>query len=480
MVAEEVIVYSQHAGGSAAHEWRSDGYGSYTVAQASGVAQGTKIVIRLTPECKEQFASAKTVESVIKKYSNFVNFPIVLNGSPVNTVQAIWAMDKNKVTDEQHLEFYRFIGNAWDEPKNRLWYNADVPVSIKALLYVPGSHMERMGMGQQDPGVSLYSRKVLIQPKSAAILPEWLRFLKGIVDSEDIPLNISRETMQDSSLIRKLNRALTTRIIKWLGDEAKKDPLKHQEFFSEFGTFLKEGICMDATHRHSLVPLLRYESSKADGVTTFEDYISRMPEDQEEIFYLPAPNRALAEMSPYYETFNAKGTEVFFVYQTIDPFVLDNIRVFKDKKVVNIEQSIGSTAEDSKPQQDWAVEFCSWLKGQLGDRVIEVKPSNRLVNSPCVLVNHDTAAYRHMMKLNSMDSQMFGTKEELEVNLDHKIIKQLNNIRENKPELAAMVAEQVYDNALVAAGILEDPRSMLSRLNGLLESAMDGKDEPPQ
>jgi len=345
--------------------------------------------------------------------------------------------------------------------------------------------MEKMGMGRQDPGVSLYSRKVLIQPKSEAILPDWLRFLKGVVDCEDIPLNISRESMQDTPLLRKLNRALTTRIIKWLKEEAKTKPEDYKNFFDEFGRFLKEGVCIDSSNRQALVPLLRYESSHATGgvQTSFDDYVDRMDVDQKEVYYLTAPNRYLAESSPYYEAFSAKGVEVFFVYQGIDAFVMDNIREFKDKKVVNVESSSvdmefaragkGMTSEESSS-------FCLWLARTLGSsKVVKVKPSQRLVNSPCIVVNHDSAAYREMMKMVSTDSDSYGTRQELEVNLDHNILIKLNAIREAKPELAKEVAEQVFDNALVAAGILDDPRSMITRINSLLETCMEAKMEAP-
>ena len=484
MVGSKVEVFSQSSTdpSAPAHCWSSNGDGSYTIAEASGVTAGTKIVIHLNEDSLD-FASAGFLEGIIKKYSSFVGFPISLNGEAVNSVQAIWTRSQNEVSEEDHLEFYKFISNAYDAPQKRLWYTGDVPLSIKAVLYVPGTHMEKMGMGRQDPGVSLYSRKVLIQPKSDAILPDWLRFLKGVVDCEDIPLNISRESMQDTPLLRKLNRALTTRIIKWLKDEAKKNPEDYQTLFDEFGRFLKEGVCIDTANRQALVPLLRYESSNSEAQTSFEEYIERMGPEQKEVYYLTAPNRALAEASPYYEAFSAKGIEVFFVYDGIDAFVMDNIREFKDKKVVNVESSDLDMELDSKggmtPEE--SAEFCTWLQSTLGsDKVVNVKPSQRLVSSPCIVVNHDSAAYREMMKLAKMDTDLFGTRQELEVNLEHNILVKLNQIRDSKPELAKDVADQVFDNALVAAGILDDPRSMITRINSLLEICMepDSKESP--
>jgi len=370
MVGSKIKVYSKSSTESDAvgHLWSSDGDGSYTIAEVSGVSNGTKIVIELNEESLE-YTEDTILEGIIKKYSSFVGYPIHLNGQSVNTVEAIWSMDQSKVSDEDHYEFYKYISGAYDQPQKRLSYSGDVPLSIKAVLYVPGSHMEKFGMGRQDPGVSLYSRKVLIQPKSEAILPEWLRFLKGVVDCEDIPLNISRESMQDTPLLRKLNRALTTRVIKWIKEEAKKDEVSYKIFFDEFGRFLKEGICIDSTHRNSLVPLLRYESSHQDGGdVSFEKYIERMEKEQKEIYYLTAPNRALAEASPYYEAFKEKGMEVFFVYDNIDAFVMDNIREFQDKKIVSVEASnldMNLSSQNGLSEADGKA-FCSWMEQILG------------------------------------------------------------------------------------------------------------------
>jgi len=478
MVGDQVQVFSQSVDDTQdGYSWHSDGSGSYKLAQASGVKAGTKIVIQLNEESKN-FGDEKFLAGIVKKYSNFVGFPVYLNGEKLNSVQAIWTMDKNSVTEEQHLEFYRFIAGAWDAPQMRLSYNADVPLSIKTLLYVPGGHMEKMGMGRMDPGVGLYSRKVLIQPKSEAILPDWLRFMKGVVDCEDIPLNISRESMQDSSLVRKLNRAITSKVVRWLKEESKKKPEDYQKFYDEFGGFLKEGICMDGTHRHNLIPLMRYESSAAEGSTSFDEYVERMGEEQNEVYYLTAPSRALAEASPYYEAFKSKGIEVFFAYENIDPFVMDNIREYKDKKVVYIEASNldMDVSSSSSFDEEATTAFCAWLSETLGSgKVAGVKPSKRLVSSPCIVVNHDSAAYKQMMKLTKMDTEMYGTRQELEINMEHNIVVRLNEIRDSNPKLAGIVAEQVYDNALVAAGILDDPRSMIDRINELMEACMDNQ-----
>lgn len=304
MVAEKVEVFSQSASGGESHVWSSDGSGSYEVAAASGVSRGSKIVIHLKDSCKD-YATAARVEAIIRRYSNFVSFPIVLNGETVNTVQALWTKSESEVTEEEYTEFYKFIANAFDEPAYRIIFKADAPIELKTLFFIGSSHSEKFGYARLEPGVSLYSRKVLIERNSPDILPDWLRFVRGVVDSEDLPLSLSREKMQDSRLILKIKDVLTRRIIRFLEQQSTKEPEKFEKFFQEFGQFIKEGICTDFQNKNSLAKLLRYESSQLDAgkLTTLDEYISRASPEQNELYYLCAPSRAIAEASPYFEAF---------------------------------------------------------------------------------------------------------------------------------------------------------------------------------
>lgn len=272
---------------------------------------GTKIVLQLKDD-STKFADRSTVEQAVKKHSSFVSFPIRVNGTAVNTVGALWTRSPSEITDEQHAEFYRFIAHAYDEPQYRLQYRTDSPLSIRSLLYVPERHTEIFGMGRMEPGVNLYSRRVLIQAKSKILLPEWCRFVKGVVDSEDIPLNISREHMQDSALINKLKDVVTTRICKWLDDESKRDGDKFLEFWRDFGLFIKEGVCVDAAHRKDAAKLLRYETNLTEEgkPCSLKEYVGRMNSEQKYIFYCLAPSRKIALDSPYIEPLIKKGYEV--------------------------------------------------------------------------------------------------------------------------------------------------------------------------
>jgi HSP90 family molecular chaperone len=285
MVADKVDVYTRSslADDAEALRWSSDGLGAYTVARvdAAEAPRGSKVVLHLKDDVKE-FSQDGVVERIIKKYSNFVNFPIFIGegeeAKKVNTVQALWSLEPHTVSEEQHGEFYKFVANAYDDPMYTLHFRSDAPIEIKSLFYIGQTHQEKYGMGRMEPGVSLYSRKVLIEQNSKALLPDWMRFARGVVDSEDIPLNISRESMQDSRLIQRIRKVLTKRFIKFLEKNAKDDAAQYRTFFDEFGHFLKEGICTDYESKDDLAKLLRFATSALpEGELTSLDECVRRP-----------------------------------------------------------------------------------------------------------------------------------------------------------------------------------------------------------
>jgi len=277
MVADEVTVFSREHGAAVGHCWKSTGDGAYELSEATHVSAGTKIVLKLKAG-ESKFASRYAVESNLRKYSSFVGFPVSVDGERANTIEALWTKGKNEVTQEQHNDFFRFIAQDFTDPRYTLHFSADAPLSIKALFYVPETHMEKWGMARQEAGVSLYSRRVLIQPKCEKLLPEWMRFVKGVVDSEDLPLNISRESMQDSALMRKLSNVLSRRVLKFLQERAKKDEVAYLSFFKEFGNYIKEGVCSDFDLKGEAAKLLRFESTAGaeEELISLDDYISRM------------------------------------------------------------------------------------------------------------------------------------------------------------------------------------------------------------
>jgi TNF receptor-associated protein 1 len=479
MAAKRVRVYTRSwRNGEPGHVWTSDGGGSYEIEASEDQRRGAKIVVELKDDCDE-FAQEWRVREILERYSAFVTFPISLNGQRVNTVQALWLRNKNEVKDEEYTEFYKFQAHAHDEPRLRLHFSADAPLAINALLFVPKENTEKLGFARIEPGVALYCRKVLIDAKPKALLPEWLRFLRGVVDSEDLPLNISRETMQDKALIEKLGRVITKRLLKFFDEEAKARPDGYNEFFAEFGIFLKEGAATDFTHKEALMKLLRFESSLTEkGKTTaLADYVSRLTGEQKEIYYLVGPSRTAIESGPYLEAFKARNLEVLFCYETVDEYVMSNVREFDGKKIVAADHSEVKLTELPKPEgalgEAEVKTLSAWLKETLGERVAEVTVGERLVDSPVLALNADKMMSPHMkrmmraMKREEADSPL---RVNLEINPRHLAIKRLFETHTTNPERAKLVAEQLLDNALINAGLLDDANAMVARLNKLLET----------
>ncbi len=480
MVAKKVTVLSRaFAPDETGWQWTSEGMGGYELAPAADLPRGTKITLELKDDAKD-FAKESTIERIIHRYSSFVPFPIELNGKRLNTVQAIWARSKNEIKEDEYNEFYTFVGHDHDQPLFRLHFSADAPLAIQALLFVPQRNFETLGMGRIDSEVNLYCRKILIQAKAKGLFPEWLRFLKGVVDSEDLPLNISRETMQDTTLMQKLNKVLTSRFLKFLEEQSEKEADAYGKFYHEYQRFLKEGVVTDFTHKEALGKLLRFESSSLDKgkLTSLADYVQRMSGGQKEIYCLLAANRESAEASPYFEVFRERKFEVLFLYDAWDEFVMEHLHTFDGKplKLAEKAELNLSAKKENALSEEASKSLAHWLKETLGDKVNEVRASQRLVESPAVVVDADkfmTANMRHIMKAMKQDGpELPAARHDLEINPAHPIMARLDAMRQKDAALAGSVAEQILDNARVAAGLLEDPRAMLTRLNQLLEKVL--------
>jgi TNF receptor-associated protein 1 len=481
MVATEVKVYTHSWRKDAEHlMWTSDGATGYDIVTSEGQRRGCKLVLALKDDAAD-FAKASEIKRILAKYSNFVGFPIHLNGERVNTVEALWLKNKNEVTEEQYKEFYKFATHSWDDPKYTFHFNADAPLNINALLFTPSHNPEQMGMGQIEPGVSLYCRKVLIDSKPKKFLPDWMRFVRGVVDSEDLPLNISRETMQDSALFRKLGQVVQGRVLKFLEREADGDAKKYGEFYKDFARFLKEGVATDFENKEAIAKLLRFESS----LTTEEDtvglsaYVKRMNDDQKAIYYQIAPSREAIETGPYIEAFKSRGIEVLYLYETIDDYVVSALGKFEDKELKSVtagDVDLGESESEGEPlSKEDADKLCAWLKERLTGRVQEVRSGKRLVNSPAMALIPEgemTPQFRQMMRALKKTAELGETSVILEVNPTHPIVKRLAATTESNPDLAGLVAEQVLDGALMSAGLLEDPHDMITRMNKLMEKAL--------
>lgn len=485
MVADEVTVYTRSwrpEGESLV--WTSDGKTGYEIEDSEEeLERGSRIVLKLREECAD-FAEDGRIKQILENYSSFVSFPILIGEDRINTVEAIWRKKKSEVTDEQYNEFYKFASKAFDEPRYRMHFSADMPIEINALLFVPTENTELFGMGQMEAGVSLYCKNVLIDEKPEGLLPEWLRFLRGVIDSADIPLNISRESMQDSSLVRKLNRVVTKRFLKFLDAEAKDDADKYKEFYAKFGRFLKEGIVVDFDHRESLAKLLRFESSMTEKgeQTSFEEYATRAKDDQDKIYYLAGTDRAAVEAGPYLEALKSRGLEVIFFTDNIDEYLLQHLNEFDGKSLVSAASAGLELEEDDSIEQagealpeETVTALCEYLKEELGEAVEKVEAGKRLVSSPVAVLTpeHGMAPQmRQMMQAMNPDEPLPPVQVEMEINSHHPLIHSLAEARESNPELAKLVASQLFDQALLAAGLLDDRTSLVDRGFQLMEQAL--------
>lgn len=509
MVGEKVDVRSRSALAENQDEpklWSSAGTGSYTIEElGEDIRQerGSSIVIHLKDDCWG-FCDETRIQGILKRYSNFVNFPIFLNGKRVNTMEAIWSKDPKSIEYEEYSAFYKYIANAVDEPLDIYHFRVDAPLDVKALLFIPSFHGEKYGMGRMENGVSLYSRKVLIESKSPDIVPEWMRFVRGVVDSEDLPLAISREKAQDSALISKLRRALTRKFVAHLSSIVKKDRSKFiDEFYKEYAFFIKEGICQDYEWQTALSKLLYFETSKntESQLKSLDEYISSMRPEQKDIYYLVAPTRTAALESPYLEAFENAGVEVIFLFTAIDDFVMANLEKYEGRKLVSVEKSdidLGDLTKDENNEKKEdnlydadrelssaeCLEFCEWFRTEVGtEKVASCTVTTRLTSSPAIVTDNESGAMRRMMRLvDTSDGNRDGIplpKQHVQVNPKHAVIVGIHDLIKKEPTLAKVLAEQVYDNCLVAAGLLDDSRSMLPRLNDILMCVVKGAETKP-
>lgn len=490
MVADKIEVYTRSSKtGSAAYKWSSDGSGTYEIQEAESVPIGTKIVVHLKTECRE-FSDDDTVKEIIKKYSNFIGSPIYLNNEQVNSIKPLWLMEPKEVTNEQHIEFYKFISTSYDKPRFTLHYKTDVPLSIRAVLYIPEGKPGLFEMSRDsDVGVALYSRKILIKSKAENILPKWLRFVKGVVDSEDIPLNLSRELLQNSALITKLRTVLTNKLLKFLNESANKDPVGYETFYRDYSVFLKEGIVTSGvrSEKEDIGKLLRFESSRLERGqrTSLSEYCARQKEDQRSVYYLAAPSRELAESSPYYESLKKRNMEVLFCYEMYDELVLLELKEFAGRSLVSVENDMQKDGNDtadsvigSEGLQDSEInELTTWLKTTLTGKVFNVRTTQKLDSHPCVIMVQEMASARHFIRTQAAnmneESRYALLQPQLEINAKHPIIKKLHKLMSSDVELATMVAQQLFSNAMVTAGLVVDARNLITNINDLLVKALD-------
>ncbi|MCU0491141.1 MAG: molecular chaperone HtpG [Chloroflexaceae bacterium] len=481
MVADKVTVTSRSYQAEAeAACWESTGGNTFTITHAEKAERGTTIVLHLKDDADE-FANDWKLEQIVKKHSNFVAFPIYSGERRLNEQQALWRKPAREVKAEQYPEFYRQLTMDFDEPLLHLHLSTDVPVDLHTILFVPAKRERGILERRIEGKIKLYSRKILIQEDANDLLPNFFRFLEGLVDSEDLPLNVSREMVQSSPVLQRIRKTLTGRLFKELNELAEKDADKYAAFWKEFGPFIKEGLATDYEFRDELTKLLRFNTTKSgENLATLADYKSRMLEGQTEIYYVQANDLEAARRSPHLDPLEARGLEVLLMHDLMDGFMLGNFREYEGLKLRNIDDAsleLPGEAPASAVQvsdEDFA-RLCARVKAVLGEeKVTSVRASELLRENPARLVTEKNTPGREMQRI----QQMLGreTKIEprvLELNRGHALIANLagrNSANSDDPVVAA-VAEQLYDNALLLEGLLTNPAAMVPRLQALLEAA---------
>lgn len=485
MVAEWVRVTSRSFRPDAqAVTWYATGDDSYEVGAAEMNERGTRIEIKLKEDAAE-FAEEYRVKNIVHKHSDYIGFPIYIGTEekPVNKQISLWRTSRNEVKEEDYKDFYRQTTLDFEDPLLHIHMVTDAPVQLYALLYLPAKSERNMFSLRKDDGLKLYSRNILIDEYNKDLLPEYLRFVQGVVDSEDLPLNVSRETVQSSGLMPKLKKVLTNQVIKELESLAKKDAEKYNSFWQEFGVYLKQGVAASPADTETITPLLRFKTNLApEAWSSLEEYASRMKDGQKVIYYLVGEDPKSVLRSPHLDSFHAKGLEVLLLTEPMDSFMLMGLRKFKDYELKNAagaeadgeDQPKAESEAEKIPEGDFN-SLIERFKQVLGERVTDVRASKRLVQSVARLVDADANSNPDLQRVYKYLGKEYEIpKKVLELNPSHEILKNLLKLDAGS-ELGNIVIEQIFDSALLVEGIHPDPSSMAPRVQQLIEAALAGK-----
>jgi molecular chaperone HtpG len=502
MLADTIDVYSRKAGEDTLWKWSSDGQGAFSVDEVGAddeegkklEGQGTRIICHLNDEGKE-YASRWKVQDVIKKYSNHIAFPIFMTyekteyddkgkekGSEtvteqVNSANALWKRSKSELSDEDYKEFYKTLSHEQDEPLFWLHTQAEGTLEYTTLFYVPKNAPFDMNYADYRPGVKLYVRRVFITDDEKELMPTYLRFLRGIIDSEDLPLNVSREILQQNRVMTNIKTASVKKVLAELKRIALEDPDSYKAFTEQYNRPLKEGLYTDFAHKEDLMELVRFKSTKAEGYTSLAEYKDRMLPDQKAIYYITGDKESTLRNSPLLEAYKKKDIEVLIMDDDVDEIVVPGLMKYQDIDLKAVNRSdagedLNEKADKKKEKETKPV--VEKVKKALGERVKEVKVSVRLADSPsCIVVdeNDPTFQMQSMMKAMGQGAEMPDIVPILEINPDHEIVKKLKDLEDE--DRIADVASLLLDQALLVEGVqLKDPADFVKRLNRVMGSAL--------
>lgn len=529
MVAKEVKVRTKsYSKDEDAYEWTSDGTGQFTIQKIEKKKRGTDVILYLNEEDKD-FLNEYRIENIIKKYSNFVPFPIYIfeleegetpetgkikveeeeeeegeeekKLEPVNETQPLWKKDKNEISDDEYKEFYHYISNRYDDYLRVINYQVSGQVRFRSILYIPESATNDMLQPEEDYGLSLYSKNVMIMKYCKELIPQWMRFVKGVLESDEIPLNISRETIQSNRKLMKMSSLIVKKVIRELKDMAEDETETFLKFWDEFGRFIKEGVISDVARKDKLKDLIRVRTTKTEGdeLIGLKDYVERMNEDQEDIYYLVGEDLETMKASPHLGYYEQNDIEVILFHEPIDNFLMMNMEDYKieteegeEEEMEFIQFSPVDVSEEEKKEAEGEEEkeekeekelpedlesFLEYVESLLGDKIIEAKTSERLYGSPCRLANPasgPSSSQQRAMRYytQTISGQNFNIPKRIfEFNPDHPVVKQLVKIHNENPEDPKInpVITQLFENCLLSEGDLPNPAAMVPRINQLIE-----------
>lgn len=486
MVTDEITVETRHADPSEkGWKWISDGQGTYQIEETDRSVRGTKISFTLKEDHKE-FAQEYRIKQLIRKYSNFVDYPIEVNGEAVNSKGAIWHKSKQDVTDEERKEFYSFISNDYQEPLGHLHLDLEGRVNFKALLFIPKKAKRDFYRNAEFSSLHLYSNKVFVQDDCKDLLPEYLRFVEGVVDSQDLPLNVSREVTQHSPAMTKIREVLVNKLLGQIEKWAEKEPDTFKTFYDEFGPLFKSGLNSDFSNRDRLLELLRFHStheeaeSSAPQWVSLKSYAERMKPDQKEIYYLSGDRLEELRHDPKLEVFSKKGIEVLLLDDPVDAFVVPAIGTYQEKPLKSIESSDLDLPEDTDADPDTKLSekelkaLIELFKSHGGERLEDVVASKRLVDSAVTLTVGKSGMDSQMERMMRMMDPSMDTnpKRILEINPSHPLIRNLSRqLSEGKKEWVELMTRQLYEGALLLQGDLKSPGEFVKRMTKMMEEA---------
>ncbi|MEQ3513730.1 molecular chaperone HtpG [Pseudoalteromonas sp. BZB3] len=499
IVADAVTVVTRKAGEEKAVEWHSKGEGEFTLAEVEKASRGTEIILHLR-EDETEFLEEYRLRSIVTKYSDHISIPVEMYKQPVeesegpdgekipaqpgeweaiNRATALWTRDKSEVSDEEYKEFYKHVGHDWEEPLTWAHNKVEGKTEYTSLLYIPKKAPFDLWNRDHQSGLKLYVQRVFIMDDAEQFMPSYLRFVKGLLDSNDLPLNVSREILQDNKITQAIRKGCTSRVLKMLDRMGKNKPEEYQTFWNEFGKVLKEGPAEDISNKEAIAKLLRFSSTHTDGSTenvSLEQYIERMKEGQDKIYYVVADSFEAAKSSPHLEIFRKKGIEVLLMADRVDEWMMNHLTEFNEKQFASItrgdldlgdldDEETKKAQEESEKEIQGLVER---IKTVLGDKVKEVRFTHRLTDSPACVVVDDNDMSSQMQKLmESVGQAVPEAKPIFELNPEHQLVKHLNV--EQDEEKFAQWSDVLLDQALLAErGSLKDPAAFVAKLNKLM------------